>query len=115
MRLRCSVLLTRYNWNRSEDVEGDHEQWGARHAFTRLDHGTEQDTIAFLPSSQVTNSERQIHVEALRAGTPKSRVVRKNNVAALFANLAPIGENLHRPEPRTQNTIGAARLFLVLH
>jgi hypothetical protein len=36
-------------------------------------------------------------------------------VATFFTNLPPIEENLHRSESRTQNAVGAARLFYLFH
>ena len=68
-----------------------------------------------LPLPQAANPRRKIELYTLRARALESQVVWKNDVAAIFANLPPVGENLHRPKTRAQDTIGTAGFFRPFH
>jgi hypothetical protein len=61
-----------------------------------------------LAPSQAANPGREIQFQTLPARAPERFVVRKNDVAAILANLSPVWENFHYPESRAQNTVGTA-------
>ena len=53
-----------------------------------------------------------MHFKTLRARTPKSGIVRKNNVPAVLADQPPIGQDGHWREHAIDNAIGTAVFFL---
>ena len=65
-----------------------------------------------LAPSQSAEPGRQINLQTLRAGTPESPVVRKNDMAAVLADHAPVGKNGHGIKLLVDNAVGTARFFL---
>jgi hypothetical protein len=65
-----------------------------------------------LPPPHSAEPGRQSNLQALRAGTSESRVVRKNDVAAALADHPPVGKNGHWVERPGDDTVGTTRFFL---
>jgi hypothetical protein len=50
-------------------------------------------------------------LKALLTWTPEGSIVRENNMPAVLANLAPVGQNFHGSKFPIRNTIGTPRRF----